>query len=263
MQTRTLEAPGASLYYEVRGSGPVLLMIPGGPMDSAGFAPLAECLADRYTVVTCDCRGNSRSTAEGPQDDLTVGVFADDAHRLLAAVASGPAYVLGSSGGATYGLDLVARYPRQVRTLVAHEPPVAALLPDAAHWRAFTEEVRDLCRRDGVFPAMQKFGEGVGLGGGPEPAAEPSPETAQALQRMQDNLALFAEYTMPMITNYEPDLGALRNSPARVVVGVGSESTADQLAYRSMMLSVGVNSVVESALIANPAADEASPETGN
>jgi pimeloyl-ACP methyl ester carboxylesterase len=122
MQTRTLEAPGASLYYEVRGSGPVLLMIPGGPMDAAGFAPLADALADRYTVVTCDCRGNSRSTAEGPKDDLTVGVFADDAHRLLTAVTSEPAFVLGSSGGASYGLDLVARYPEQVRTLVAHVP---------------------------------------------------------------------------------------------------------------------------------------------
>ena len=84
---------------------------------------------------------------------LTVGVFADDAHRLLAAVTPEPAFVLGSSGGASYGLDLVARYPEQVRTLVAHEPPVAALLPDAAHWRAFTEEIRDIYQRDGVFPA--------------------------------------------------------------------------------------------------------------
>jgi pimeloyl-ACP methyl ester carboxylesterase len=229
MQTRTLQVPGASLYYEVRGSGPVLLMIPGGPMDAAGFAPLADALADRYTVVTCDCRGNSRSTAEGPKDDLTVGVFADDAHRLLAAVTSEPAYVLGSSGGASYGLDLVARYPEQVRTLVAHEPPVAALLPDAAHWRAFTEEIRDIYRRDGVFPAMQKFGEGVGLDG-PEPGAEPDPE---AMQRMMGNLDLFAGYTIPVITNYAPDLEALRTSPARLVVGVGDESTPDQLAYRS------------------------------
>src|ERR1700728_4617553 len=175
MQTRTLEAPGVSHYYEVRGSGPVLLMIPGGPMDAAGFAPLADALADRYTVVTYDCRGNSRSTAEGPKDDLTVGVFADDAHRLLAAVTSEPAFVLGSSGGASYSLDLVARSPEQVRTLVAHEPPVAALLPEAAHWRTFTEEIRDIYRRDGVFLAMAKFGEGVGFGGGPEAGAEPGP----------------------------------------------------------------------------------------
>src|SRR5215470_8311010 len=46
-----LDVPGARLYYERRGSGPLLLMI-GSPMDSAGFAPLAGALADEYTVVT-------------------------------------------------------------------------------------------------------------------------------------------------------------------------------------------------------------------
>lgn len=236
METRTLKVPGASLYYEVRGSGTVLLMIPGGPMDADGFAPLADCLADRYTVVTYDCRGNSRSPVEGPGDDLTVGVFADDAHRLLAAVAAEPAFVLGSSGGATYGLDLVARYPDQVRTLVAHEPPVAALLPDAARWRAWTEEIRSIYQRDGVFPAMQKFSEGVGLGGPQEPPnAEPGPAAAEAMNRMMGNLELFAEYLIPVITNYSPDIAALRASPARIVVGVGDESNDGQLAYRTAL----------------------------
>lgn len=131
MRTGMLSVRGATLYHEIRGTGPTLLLIPGGPMDAAGFAEIAERLADRYTVITYDCRGNSRSPHDGTADDLTVEVLADDAHRLLEAVGSGPAYVLGSSGGATYGLDLVARYPGQVRTLVAHEPPVSCLLPDA------------------------------------------------------------------------------------------------------------------------------------
>jgi pimeloyl-ACP methyl ester carboxylesterase len=140
VKTKTLKVPGATLYYEIRGSGPVLLMIPGGPMDAGGFARLAERLADRYTVVTYDCRGNSRSPHDGSPDDLTVEVLADDAHRLLEVVGSEPAYVLGSSGGATYGLDLVARYPGRVHSLVAHEPPVSALLPDADRWHAFNED---------------------------------------------------------------------------------------------------------------------------
>src|SRR5215469_13380346 len=118
VKTETLQVPGASLYYEVRGSGPVLLMIPGGPDDAGWFAALADLLAEQYTVVTYDCRGNSRSAMDGSWEDLTVGLFADDANRLLDAVSSRPADVLGSSGGATYGLDLVARYPRRVRTLV-------------------------------------------------------------------------------------------------------------------------------------------------
>lgn len=124
MKTETLQVPGASLYYEVRGSGPLLLMIPGGPMDGDGFQGIADRLADTYTVVTYDCRGNSRSPMQGSWDDLTVALFADDAHRLLDAVSTDQADALGSSGGATYALDLVARYPGRVRTLVAHEPPV-------------------------------------------------------------------------------------------------------------------------------------------
>jgi len=235
MESRTLKVPGATLYYEVRGAGPVLLMIPGGPMDAGGFAPLADCLAGRYTVVTFDCRGNSRSPAEGPPDDLTVNVFADDAHLLLAAVGSEPAFVLGSSGGATYGLDLVARYPGQVRALVAHEPPVAALLPDAARWRAWTEEIASISQRDGVFPALQKFGEGVGLSG-PEPSdTGPDPAAAEAMNRMAGNLELFARHLIPVITNYAPDLEALRASATRVVVGVGDESGDGQLAYRTAL----------------------------
>jgi pimeloyl-ACP methyl ester carboxylesterase len=233
MEARTLKVPGATVYYEVRGTGPVLLMIPGGPMDAGGFAPLADRLADRYTVVTYDCRGNSRSPVEGSPDDLTVDVFGDDAHRLLAAMGSEPALVLGSSGGATYGLDLVARYPGQVRTLVAHEPPVAALLPDAPRWRAWTEEIRSIYQRDGVFPAMQKFGEGVGLGG-PEPT-EPGPDATEAMNRMMGNLELFAGHLIPVITNYPPDIEALRTSGTRVVVGVGDESTDGQLAYRTAL----------------------------
>jgi len=128
----TLQVPGASLYYEVRGSGPVLLMIPGGPMDADGFKDIADRPADTYTVVTYDCRGNSRSPMQGSWDDLTVALFADDARRLLDAVSTDQADVLGSSGGATYALDLVARYPGRVRTLVAHEPPASELLPEAA-----------------------------------------------------------------------------------------------------------------------------------
>lgn len=234
MKTDTLPVPGAELYYEVRGSGPVLLMIPGGPMDAGGFAALADRLAGEYTVVTYDCRGNSRSRYDGSWDDLTVGLFADDAHRLLEAVSSGPADVLGSSGGATYGLDLVARYPGQVRTLVAHEPPVSELLPDAAKWHALNLEIGDTYRSDGVFAALQKFAAGVGFGDGPGPApGEQTPEAAEAMARTSGNLDLFAGRLIPIIGNYPPDMEALRRSPTRIVVGVGDASTPEQMTFQT------------------------------
>jgi pimeloyl-ACP methyl ester carboxylesterase len=234
MKADTLPVPGAALYYEVRGSGPVLLMIPGGPMDAGGFRAVAERLADEYTVVTYDCRGNSRSPAEGSSDDLTVGMFADDAYRLLEAVSPGPADVLGSSGGATYGLDLVARYPGRVRTLVAHEPPVSEVLPDAAKWHALNEDIGETYRTEGTFAALHKFTAALGFGDGPETApGETTPEAAEAMARTGGNLDLFAGRLIPIIGNHSPDLEALRRSPTRIVVGVGDESTPDQMTYQA------------------------------
>jgi pimeloyl-ACP methyl ester carboxylesterase len=234
MKTESLKVPGASLHYEVRGSGLVLLMIPGGPMDAGGFAALADRLADRYTVVTYDCRGNSRSPMQGSWDDLTVALFADDANRLLDAVSAGPAYVLGSSGGATYGLDLVARYPGRVRTLVAHEPPVSELLPDAARYHALNEEIAETFRTQGAAAAMQKFATGVGFGNDrPGPQRAETPEAGAAMARLARNLELFAGRLIPVIGNYQPDVEALRKSPARIVIGVGDESTPGQMTYQT------------------------------
>jgi pimeloyl-ACP methyl ester carboxylesterase len=234
MRTETLAVPGASLYYEVRGSGPVLLMIPGGPMDADGFKGIADRLADTYTVVTYDCRGNSRSPMQGSWDDLTVALAADDAHRLLDAVSPDQADVLGSSGGATYGLDLVARYPGRVRTLVAHEPPVSELLPDAARYHALNEQVGETYRSEGMFAALRLFTKGVGFGDGMPPARnEQTPQDSAATARMGANLKLFAGRLIPIIGNYEPDLAALQRSPTRIVVGVGDESTPEQMVYQT------------------------------
>src|SRR5579871_6902476 len=105
---RTLRLQGANLYYETRGSGPCLLLISGGPTDGDIFSGLADCLADRYMVVTYDTRGNSRSTLDGPPQDQSIEMECEDAHALLAAITSEPAFVFGNSGGAMVGLALVA-----------------------------------------------------------------------------------------------------------------------------------------------------------
>ena len=78
----TLNLPGVHLYYEVHGTGPVLLLIPGGPTDTGIFAGLAAALANRYTVVLYDPRGNSRSVLDGPPEDQRMDVHGDDAASL-------------------------------------------------------------------------------------------------------------------------------------------------------------------------------------
>src|SRR5205823_2060349 len=125
----------------VRGNGPRLLLISGGPTDADIFVGLADQLADRYTVVTYDPRGNSRSSVDNPDADLSIERHADDAHHLLASFGDTPTLVFGNSSGALVGLDLATRYAQQVRTLIAHEPPCVELLPDREQQRAQVDDV--------------------------------------------------------------------------------------------------------------------------
>lgn len=227
-----LKVPGARLYYEVRGSGPVLLMIPGGPADAGVFAGLAPILADRYTVVTYDPRGNSRSSLDGPPEDWRAEVHADDAGRLLSAVANRPAYVFGNSAGALVGLALAASHPAQVRTLVAHEPPATELLPDREQRRAVAQEIYDLYRRDGVGPAMAMFVASAGLKPPPPPQGEPTPEMAEMMRRMGKNVDSFLAHGIRQVASHVPDVPALRRGSTRVVVA-GGEASRGQPAYEA------------------------------
>jgi pimeloyl-ACP methyl ester carboxylesterase len=220
-----LKVPGATLYYEVRGSGPVLLMIPGGPTDAGVYVDIAGVLAGRYTVVTYDPRGNSRSALDGPPEDWRAELHADDARRLLSAVADGPAYVFGNSGGALVGLALAAGHPESVRVLVAHEPPAMELLPDREARRAAVQDVYDTYRREGVGPAMVKFLAAAGLDGPPPPPpGGMTPERAEGMARMGRNVDRFLAHGLRAISGYVPDVSALRAASTRVVVAGGQES---------------------------------------
>jgi pimeloyl-ACP methyl ester carboxylesterase len=237
----TLAVPGAALYYEVSGSGPTLLMIPGGPVDADDFAGQASLLGDRYTVVRYDPRGLSRSALDRPPDELSIETQADDARRLLMAMGGEPAYVFGTSGGAQVGLCLVASHPEAVDTLVAHEPPAAELLPADAPHRTFPRDVTNVYRSGGVGPAMQAFLASLGMGGGQQPAGPPGdlpPETHEAMDRMQRNVEFWFAHTFLPIGTFVPDVAALRSVRSQVVVAIGEETEgilrqcADALAER-------------------------------
>src|SRR5712691_11214516 len=195
IKTATLKVPGADLYYEVRGAGPVLVMMPGGPADAWVFRDIAGILASNYTVVTYDPRGLSHSKLESPLDkELIVQVFADDVHRLLAAVAGKEkGFAFASSGGATISLELAARHPEQLDTLVVHEPPSPSLQPDPDRVWAGMKEVVETYRKGDAGDAMQKFAALIRLRGqGPPPApdGEPAPEAREARAQMQRNMDL-------------------------------------------------------------------------
>jgi len=228
----TLDVPGARLYYERRGTGPLLLLI-GSPMDSTGFAALAGALAGQYTVVTYDPRGLGDSSRDDT-GEVTPEQQASDVHQLVSALGGGPADVFGSSGGAVVGLALVTAYPGQVRTLVAHEPPVAELLPDSAQVRAQIQDIYDTYRAEGADQAMQKFLAHAGLmpDAGQQadtPRWQPSPPQVARMRVSTDH---FLGNLIRPTTRYRPDIAALRAAPARIVVAAGATSKG-QLANRS------------------------------
>jgi pimeloyl-ACP methyl ester carboxylesterase len=222
-----LSVPGATLHYEVRGSGPVLLLICGGIYDAEGFAALADELATERTVVTYDRRGNSRSPLAGPPAELIVEEQADDAYRVLGAVGvteDEPADVFGNSSGADIALELAARYPGMLRTVVAHEPPVFELLPDFDHWRSAMAEVSEVYRSHGTGAAMGAFAAALGGSGEEGGGTPPSPEFAA---RMQGNLETFVAYEVPPVAAWVPDLEGLRSGAVRIVPAVGAASTGE------------------------------------
>lgn len=192
MMAGTLKVAGATIHYEKWGSGPLLLIIPGGPQDAGVFAELAQRLADDFTVVAYDPRGNSRSRFDGAPEALSVDVQADDAAALIAALGQGPAYIFGTSGGAQIGLNLAARHSSSVRALVAHEPPAMMLLDDPSDMLAADQSLFDTYRRDGVEAAMGQFFAENGLGDEPGPQDGPPefdmpPEAAETFARVSGN----------------------------------------------------------------------------
>ncbi len=238
-----LEVPGGRVYYEVRGSGPLLLVV-GQPMTSGPFGPLADLLARDHTVVTYDPHGVGHSTVDDPSQDVTPEIEADDLAAIIDAVGGAPADVFGSSGGAVAGLALVVRHPEKVRTLIAHEPPVAELLPDAPHIRAAVDQVEDAYRAYGPGAGWGKFvalvmHDGPMTEAGPAAAQWPpaggggdgGPAPERSAKDLADDEIFFLRMLKPF-TRYQPDVDALRSAGSRIVVAVG-ENSGDEIAGRS------------------------------
>ncbi|MEV0839730.1 alpha/beta hydrolase [Actinocatenispora sera] len=231
--TRVVPTDGAEITYDVHGplptadGTPPLVMI-GQPMDASGFTALVAQFPDR-TVITYDPRGLGRSTRSDGRVDQTPQTQAADVHALIGALNAGPVELFASSGGAVTALALVAAYPNDVATLVAHEPPMLPVLPDAA------AAVR---ARDGFLAAYQAKGWGAGMAAfvamtswrgefTDEYFAQPAPDPAAYGMPTEDDGnrddPLLSDRALA-ITDYRPDVAALTAAPTRVIIVVGEES---------------------------------------
>ncbi|WP_193611489.1 alpha/beta fold hydrolase [Nocardioides lijunqiniae] len=251
--THVLETPEVDLAYDVRGplppaDGRRALLLVGQPMDASGFASLAPLLPER-TVVTYDPRGLGRSTRKDGRSDHDPETLAEDLHALITALGGGPVDLFGSSGGAIIGLALVTAHPDDVATLVAHEPPLLGVLPDAAAVERARAEVRDAYEARGFGAGMAAFITMTDWQGeytddyfthpAPDPATFGLPTDDDGTRG--DPLLSDASWA---VSSYRPDAAALAAAPTSVVVAVGEESAG---------LFTGRTSVATAALLGQEA----------
>lgn len=231
-QTHTLATAEVDLVYDVVGplppqDGQPPLLMAGHPMAADGFLTLTEHFPDR-TVVLYDPRGTSRSDRKDGRTDRSPELHVADLHALISEIGR-PVDVFASSGGAVNALALVADHPDDVRVLVAHEPPLLAVLPDAD--AAFAAE-------RGVQEAYHQRGQGAGMAQFMALTSWPGEFTDAYFEQPPADPAAFGMPTEddgsrdnPIlsgtgngITAYRPDVAALTAAPTRVVIGVGVES---------------------------------------
>ncbi|MET8366458.1 MULTISPECIES: alpha/beta hydrolase [unclassified Micromonospora] len=232
-QTHTLAVPGVELVYDVRGplppggGRPALLMI-GQPMTAEGFDALAAHFTDR-TVVTYDPRGLGRSVRTDGRSDHTPQQQAADLHLLIEALDAGPVDVFASSGGAVTALELVAAHPGDVVTLVAHEPPINAVLPDVTAAERAQAAFYEAYQAKGFGAGMAAFIAMTSWQGEFTDAyfAQPAPDPAMVGMPTDDDGSrddpLLSKSSWA-ITDYQPDASVLTASPTRIVIAVGEES---------------------------------------
>lgn len=161
---RMIENDGARLYTERQGDGPPLLLIPGGDGRGANLEAVAGMLAWEYTVLTHDRRGHTRSRLlPGTDPAFRIEQQSADARAVIEAGGFTSAAVLGVSAGAIIGLDLAARFPEAVTVLVAHEPPLVSMLPEATRLWADGDSVQRTLERDGAHAAVMRLAQTQGM----------------------------------------------------------------------------------------------------
>jgi pimeloyl-ACP methyl ester carboxylesterase len=230
VQQGTLRVPGASLFYRSCGRGAPLLILAGGDADADMTDPLRDALADRYRVITLDRRGLSRSVIDPGELQPSIATHADDAQRLLAELTGEAAFVFGAGLGGIVGLDLVARYPEQVRLLVAHEAPSAELLPDAQREAVADAQqaLQAAFRREGIAAAMKLRAELAGID--PEDR-EPDISPPAPTRQQELNTAFLLSSDVPQMVGYRLDAPAL-DVQARKITPAAGQSTRQTLLHR-------------------------------
>jgi len=228
------KASGAELYFERQGSGPPLLMITGGGGDCGVYTAIGKILANAYTVLTYDRRGNSRSPLHGRHTKIEIAEQSADAVAILCANGFESARMFGSSGGATIALDLAARHPKAVEAVVPHEPPTPKVLPEADEVLASYDEMEHVLETAGWQAAFRLFlttnrlippdsPEALTAVLSPEKILGPGP-LLDLMKRQRGNWEYMMRYEMRSFVDYVPDLTRIADNDVRIALAAGVDT---------------------------------------
>jgi len=140
LTTGTISVDDGELSYELRGSGPPVVLLHGGLLDRRMWDAQVELLAPRCTVLRYDARGHGRSsTPTGPFRPH------EDLRLLLAGLGIPRAVLVGLSGGARIAADFAISHPEQVERMVLAAPGLSAM----THQDPFVLDQLDQVRKAG------------------------------------------------------------------------------------------------------------------
>jgi 3-oxoadipate enol-lactonase len=104
------------LFHTVNGQGDAVVLLNGVAMSIASWEPVASRLAQSYSVVRCDLRGQLMSPGNPPQD---IAAHADDVIELLDHLDIARCHLVGTSFGGAVAAIIAARRPDRARSLIS------------------------------------------------------------------------------------------------------------------------------------------------
>ncbi len=223
MRSGLVPVPGAELYYELRGEGAPLLLIPGASGDAGMYERAAEALASDFAVITYDRRGNSRSAERGGLGATSVDEHGDDAAALIAAVGLGAAFVFGNSSGATIAMNLCLRHPEVLRVVVAHEPPKIGTLPNRDEFlQGLKDRMEAAVARGGYEEAVEDF-HGWLVG---DDSGTPAPEGLR--ERVRGNGEQWVRHELGVLDRYDAPQELIEARSTPLLFGVGTTGGTEE-----------------------------------
>jgi pimeloyl-ACP methyl ester carboxylesterase len=225
VQSGRVTTEGDSLYYDVRGQGQPLLMIPPAGGDGWQYSFVADILADEYKVITYDRRANGRSTMNSPQN-FEISQQSRDAVAVLQAAGETSAFVFGNSSGAVIALEMARTQAQALRAVVAHEAPLPRLLPEARKWQRFFAGVYLTGLRLSPSLAALQFMLGVDLPVrklimATAPANAHRRHSNEPYLSNKDAANVLVMLELLPVTNYLPDMEQIRGNGVKVFIAVG------------------------------------------